>query len=218
MDSRNRQLVGLVIADPPSAWKAAGFTIVDDAVVLSGVRLHLVDDADASGIAAWDIDGLANDVDGLSCRSVQPAGSQRAEGANDLGHPNGVTGIDHLVVATPNLPRTIAALNKAGFDERRTRTFEIAGVQRQQTFFWAGSVIIELIGEVGEQGSGPAAFWGLAFTADDLDGTAEFLGDLVSPPKAAVQRGRRIATLRTGDLGISLPVAIMTPHVAKRAE
>ena len=48
--------------------------------------------------------------------------------------------------------------------------------------------------------------------ADDLDATAEWLGDRVGTPKDAVQPGRRIATLRHRDLGLGLPVAIMTPH------
>jgi hypothetical protein len=48
----------------------------------------------------------------------------------------------------------------------------------------------------------------------DLDATAAHLGDVTSAPKDAVQKGRRISTLRTRDLDISVPVAFMSPHVA----
>jgi hypothetical protein len=55
--------------------------------------------------------------------------------------------------------------------------------------------------------------FGLALVADDLDATAAQLGELLSTPKPAVQPGRRIAGLRGAQVGISVPVAVMSPHV-----
>jgi hypothetical protein len=38
-----------------------------------------------------------------------------------------------------------------------------------------------------------------------------FFQGACNPPKDAVQPGRRIATLRTRELGLSVPIAFMTP-------
>jgi hypothetical protein len=84
---------------------------------------------------------------------------------------------------------------------------------RRQTFFWLGDVILELVGADEPEGDGPSKVWGLALTCSDLDATAATLGDKCGDPKPAVQRGRRIATLRTSALGISIPIALMSPHV-----
>jgi hypothetical protein len=51
----------------------------------------------------------------------------------------------------------------------------------------------------------------LPFVAPDLDSTVAALGDRVSEIRAAVQPGRRIATLRRC-AGLSVPVALITPH------
>ena len=57
----------------------------------------------------------------------------------------------------------------------------------------------ELIVEVAEAG-GPARFWGLTVTVPDVDALA---GPLLGDARAAVQPGRRIATVRArrGPLG-----------------
>ena len=58
---------------------------------------------------------------------------------------------------------------------------------------------------------GPAAFWGIVLIVDDLDAACDLIGpDRISPPKDAVQPGRRIATVRA-DVGLEIPVALMTP-------
>ena len=57
---------------------------------------------------------------------------------------------------------------------------------------------------------GPASFWGLVVNVADIDAACERIGEgRVSPPKDAVQPGRRIATVR-GEVGLGLPVALMT--------
>jgi hypothetical protein len=47
---------------------------------------------------------------------------------------------------------------------------------------------------------------------DDLDRAAGMLGDRLKEPKQAVQPGRRIATLRSREAGLTTPVALMTPR------
>jgi len=85
----------------------------------------------------------------------------------------------------------------------------------RQVFVRDGAVIIEIVGPAVPDDdpavrARPAALWGLAFTSDDLDGCAALLGNRLGPVRDAVQPGRRIASLRHRDLGLSLPVAVMT--------
>lgn len=54
-------------------------------------------------------------------------------------------------------------------------------------------------------------FWGLTLSVAELDATAALLGDRLGEITAAVQPGRRIATLRR-DAGLAVPIAFMTPR------
>ncbi|MGB0501850.1 MAG: glyoxalase, partial [Acidimicrobiales bacterium] len=100
----------------------------------------------------------------------------------------------------------------AGLQRRRTRRFQVGVETRRQDFFWLGDVILELVGVDGAEGTGDATFWGLALECDDLDLAARRLGEALGTVKDAVQPGRRIATVRTKELGISVPIALMSPH------
>ena len=83
-----------------------------------------------------------------------------------------------------------------------------------QNFFWAGDVILELVGpDSGEPSTDePTSIFGLASVAPDLAATVQFLGGLMGEPKPAVQPDRMIAGFRNKAVGISLPIAVMTPH------
>ena len=151
------------------------------------------------GITGWSagpVDGLAgiDAVDASASTSAEP-------------HANGVNGLDHFVVTTPDLDRTVEALLRLGLSLRRIRE---AGTMRQ-AFFKVESVVAEVVGPETPSGDGPATFWGLAFVAPDLDATASFLGDRLGAPKDAVQPGRRIATLAPAG-GSSVPIAFMSPR------
>jgi Glyoxalase-like domain len=224
------RLTEVVLGDDPAAWASVGFAVGDDGTCPVGtVRLRLVGSGDprGRGLVAWtlarpDTDtfggggetgaGTPDDgvLDGLPTTLAADAGSglDGAAGAPGTGaHPNGVTHIDHVVVLTPDLDRTTAAIGALGIEARRTRE---AGPGRLQRFFRLGEAILELVGPVEPRGDGPARFYGLAFTVADLDATAAHLAGRISTPKAAVQPGRRIATLRAGD-DVSVPVAFMSP-------
>ena len=56
---------------------------------------------------------------------------------------------------------------------------------------------------------GPARLWGIAFLVEDMEATARTLGPLLGSPRAAVQPGRRIATL-SGEAGLGAAIAFMT--------
>ncbi len=154
----------------------------------------------------------------MSWNALEPARSAtlfREEEGSVAAHPNGIVQIDHVVVSTGDCERTIAEFERAGLEVRGGRSTESYGNPMLQTFLWAGDVIIELIGPDHDQPSTetPAALFGLALTAADLDATAAHLGELLGTPKDAVQPGRRIAGLRGATVGISLPIAVMSPHV-----
>lgn len=128
-------------------------------------------------------------------------------------HPNGIIGIDHVVVMTPNLDRTVAALLSLGIEPRRRRDISLGGKPTQQVFCWAGDVILELVGPIEPAGDNPAHIWGLALVSGDLDGTVAWFGpDRCSAVSEAVQTGRRIATVDRRAIGSSTRLVVMSPH------
>lgn len=201
----------ITIADEPDNWRAAGFAVHDDRIRIGGTTIEFRPDAEASGIVAWGFDGADDgSIDGL------PTVGRTEDGRHDGEHPNGVERIDHVVVMTDDLDRTSAALVSHGFESRRRRDIPDVDPPRSQIFWWAGETIIELVGPATPQGPGPASIWGLALTVADLDATAEILGDAMGKPRDAVQSGRKIAGLRTAELGIAVPIAMMSPHYPVR--
>lgn len=220
-EGRSAQLTTIELGDSPGAWAAAGFTVVDDVVRLGSTAIRLVDDG--TSFRAWAFDGprSGSELDGLPVvdhATDGPSGgdADHPNGAHPNGaHPNGIVSIDHVVVRTGDVDRTIAAFESAGFEVRGGRSTTSYGAPMRQTFFWAGDVILELVGPDGGEPTTDEAtsIFGLALVAADLDTTAEHLGELMGTPKDAVQDGRRIAGLRHKVVGISLPIAVMSPHV-----
>jgi hypothetical protein len=145
----------VVVADPPAAWVAAGFSVdADDVCRVGSVRIRLVGRDHGKRILGWALRGVAaTDLDGLdtSISTAEPPEPSR--------HPNGVSHIDHIVVATPDGDRTTRALEAAGFVALRVRETDTYGRPMRQTFFRAGEVIIELIGPDEPSGDGPAVFF-----------------------------------------------------------
>jgi hypothetical protein len=211
MGNRAGTLVEVAVGDDPTAWRSIGFTVSDEGVCQVGaVRIRLVGGAvdRRRGILGWTLAGcsLAGDVDGLPTVDADAGDVPTPPDPRPPVHPNGVTQIDHLVVVTPDLDRTTAAIEAAGVAARRTRE---AGRGRLQRFFRLGEVIVEVVGPVEPSGDAPARFWGFAFTVADIDATASHLTGRVGEPKQAVQAGQRIATLRSDD-GVSVAVAFMS--------
>jgi hypothetical protein len=130
-------------------------------------------------------------------------------------HPNGVLTLDHIVVMSPALDRTVTALTEAGLDLRRRREGETPGGSTRQAFFRMGVVILEAVeapdgSRLRAQPDGPARLWGLAFGVESLERTAAAMGELLGDPRPAVQPGRSIATLRK-QAGLGPAIAFMTP-------
>ena len=212
-------LRSLLIGDSASSWIKAGFVVEETnsraLTTIGDVTIELVGPEDGRGITAWSFDDLSlNDgstIDGVRTLRSDDRAATRSEHTNRE-HPNLVSHLDHVVMFTPDIQRTIAALEAAGFEARRVRDIPGTEPLRQQVFFWAGSTIIELVGPAEATGGSPASLWGLAVTCNDLDAAHERLDGVLGKPKTAVQPGRRIATLRTRDIEISTAIAFMTPH------
>jgi hypothetical protein len=193
----------LAIGAAPDHWRAAGFAVGEDHCVTVGtvvLRLDARTDAPA-GVTAWTLRGAPQGsvVDGLATAwtSTDPGEAPH--------HPNGITAIDHLVVLTPDLDHTIDELAACGLELRRIREGPAGdGTPVRQAFFRMAEVILEVVAVSGD----PTRFWGITFVAPDLDCTLAWFGDRISEPRAAVQRGRRIATVRES-VGLGLPVAVM---------
>jgi catechol 2,3-dioxygenase-like lactoylglutathione lyase family enzyme len=164
----------LEIADEPADWRALGFDVHDGACQVSSVELRLVGKGPRRGIVGWK---LGNE---------QPVPPARAT------HPNGVVSIDHVVLLSPDLDRTVEELRSQGFDLRRIREGETPGGSTRQAFFRAGEPILEAVQapegtSVARNPHGPARLWGISFLVEDMEETAAALGELLGTPRDAVQ-------------------------------
>lgn len=205
MDRAGRPaLAALQIADPPDRWRALGFAVDDDGrFMLGGVEIRL--GMGGQGIAGWTVTGapgldaalgldpalgLTGPVPAPEALRAPRAG---APGPEVLGagagaeHPNGATGLDHVVVTVPDFDATASALKHVGLPFRRVR-------QRSETvrqgFRRLGPAILEVVEAPGAAGPG---FWGLVAIVADLEALAALAAPHVKPPRPAVQPGRRIA-------------------------
>ena len=206
--AREPELVELAIADPPQRWAELGFDVDEHGNMdIGGVRLRLSGEdghrGQGGGITAWSLVRVnaMGSIDGLPTpvpRVLRPPPFKT--------HPNGATGIDHLVILSSSLDRTAAALARAGVELKRSQDSE----RGRMGFRRLGPAILEVVQRDDLEGD-DARFWGLAVVVISLEELAERLGDRLGPIGPALQAGRRIATLR-GDAGISVPLAFMSPE------
>lgn len=200
----------LEIADPADAWRRAGFNVdSDDVCRVGGVRIRLVGYGRGVGIVGWSLSGLPShrsigDLDGIPTTTTEAIAAQPAV------HANGVTEIDHIVLLSPHLSRTVEALAAIDVQPRRERDAELGGRPIRQIFFRLGEVILEVVGSPGTVDETPSTLWGITYVVTDLDATASFFGDRSTSVKDAVQPGRRITTLRHEDLGMSVRTAMIS--------
>jgi hypothetical protein len=197
----------LHVADPADAWTQAGFAVDDGVCRVGGVRIRLAEGG--TGILGWSLRGLATDakIDGI------PTTASHTEPAEPATHPNGVTGIDHVVALSPNLDRTIHSFKAIGVQPRRERDAEMGGRPIRQIFFRFGAVIVEVVSSPQSTSDEAATLWGITYVVADLDATVALLGDRTTPAKAAVQPGRRITTLRHKDFGMSVRTAMISTPI-----
>ena len=120
--------------------------------------------------------------------------------------------MDHLVMVTDDIDRSIAALDGLGLRPIRRTDKVRKGVT--QVIFRPGHTILELVHSnrsATSLASPGSRLWGLTLVTRDIDHTHAYLKDSTKPPWPAVQPGRRITVLKSE--GVSVAVAIMSKHV-----
>lgn len=200
----------LVVSASPDAWREAGFTVDDDGGCHIGeVDVRIVPDAEGTGITSWALSGVElagrTEVEAIPTEAVGRAEPTEAS----TSHANGATRIDHLVLITPDLTRTIDAIAAIGPEVRRVRDIGTPESPMQQAFFRFEDVILEVVGPPDRPSDGRARWFGIALEVDDLGQPAGVLGERLGRVKDAVQPGRRIATLHDAPDSLSLAVAFM---------
>jgi hypothetical protein len=201
------------VADPADAWRRAGFSVDSDGVCrIDGVRIRLTGPGRGTGIVGWSLRGLPSDrsihdLDGIPTKRSDAVTAAPAE------HANGVTAIDHIVLLSPDLSRTVESLAGVGVEPRRERDGQLGGRPIRQIFFRFGEVIIEVVGSPETASDGPSTLWGITYVVADIDATAAYFADRTAPVKDAVQPGRRITTLRHHELGMSVRSAMISAPI-----
>lgn len=186
------RLTGIRLGTTPAALRALGLWLTDGAAGVGGVT-----------IATGPGEGIVGlDLEGAPARGPLPLTTVPAVPDGD--HALGATAVDHVVVLTGDVDRTIDALGVAPRrrDERDGRVYGFVVVE---------TALLEVVGPVTPDDR-PARPWGLALTVADLDAAVAFLGDACGEPRPAVQPGRRIATVRHEALGIGVPTVLLSPR------
>ena len=198
----------LLVRSPIEPWQRVGLRIEDGRSWIGGTCLRFVDvgPGDEPAMVGWTLVGSPSEpplIDGLATEHLDEIEPQ------SWSHPLGATSFDHVVVNTSSIERTCGEIDRVtGEPLKRIRD---AGPGVRQGFHRLGSMIVEVVESPRFTGD-VAAFWGFVLVVDDLFAAAERLGpDVMSMPKQAVQPGRLIASIRA-EVGLGLPVALMTPH------
>lgn len=197
------RIAQLVVGGQPTAWSSIGLTFADGICSVGDFILRL-DNAREPGISSWTLSGCIGDgdIDGIPTTHGDMASMPQPDSAI-----MDILGVDHVVVMSNDLERTSAAFSRVtGEPLKRIRE---AGDGVRQGFHRLGSVIIEIVEQKRVERT---MLWGFVLTVNNLDDVARHVGpDVLSPPRDAVQPGRRIAAFR-GGVGLGVAVALMTPE------
>ncbi len=208
------RLVELVVGGTSEPWQSLGVETTNESFALSNVKIRC--NGGPPGLHGWTIALDGSDVQ-ISQGTIDGIATSFVVNENDLPMRSAIGNtavvlLDHVVVNTSDIERTSLAIEDAcGASVRRVRD---AGNGVTQAFHRLENTIIEVVSGP-HISSGSAKLWGIAISIEDLHGLAAELGDLASPPKPAVQKGRFISTIRSA-AGVGVPLAMMTPHLSQR--
>jgi len=198
----------LVVGGPVAPWEALGLVAVDGRVPFFGTGIE-VESAGESGMRRLVISGIdpqVTEIDGV------PVDVRDAASPVFASHPLGVSHIDHVVITTDSLARTCGAI--ADITDSPLKRMRETGEFRQgfHRIGGPGGLIVEVVERAG-LAADSASLWGFVLVVDDIEAARATLGAVViSEPRAAVQPGRSIATLRS-EAGLGVPLALMSPDV-----
>lgn len=119
--------------------------------------------------------------------------------------PAAVSGLDHVVIRTPDPERATALYGaRLALDMRLDRSNEAWGARL--LFFRCGDLIVEVAHDLNAGvGAGPDRLWGLSWRVPDAQATRARLaaaGLDVSEVRAGRKPGTRVLTLRDGSCGV----------------
>jgi hypothetical protein len=197
-------VVELQLAGSSEPWEAIGLRVVDARAWVGNIALRFVaPEGDAPQLVGWTLAGSPTtpaSIDGIATTYDDELEVEAWE------HSLGAVAFDHVVVSTNSLDRTCGAISDAT-GEPLKRVRDLGAIR--QGFHRLGPMIVEVV-ESDRTTADIASLWGFVFNVADLHDTADRLGpDLLSPPKAAVQPGRYIASFRPA-ARLGLPIALMS--------
>ena len=134
----------------------------------------------------WDLDGVPTHI----AAAPHPPDTTAP-------HPNGASGLDVVILRSPNPARTLAALGAAGLESRAENGPETRKARKIAQYFIRPSgspCTVELVGPDGGDGEGGAELGGMTVVCDDIDATHAALSDSTKPPWDAVQKDRRMTS------------------------
>lgn len=202
-------LLALHAGGQTKSWESIGLKFDGFSCYLGDVALEIHEGT--PGLTGWTIAAEhagVFDIDGIATTVVTDT---HTRASSSLCGTEKITGLDHVVINTDNLDRTCDALCQClGVEIRRERDAGRGVVQR---FIKLSNTIIEVV--TGPHITTPgASLWGMVISVDNMETWAAQCGpDVASVPKQATQPGRLISTVRSG-VGLGVPFAVMTPHVA----
>ena len=167
----------LSVVGEVDTWRSLGLSVTDDGMIsLVGTSIRLVAGvadvaSESAGIVGWVLSGVdraTSEIDGLATEVIEPPTPTYAN------HQLRASGLDHVVVLTPDLERTSAEITAAtGCELKRIR--EVGTMRQGFHRIGRGGLVVELV-ERPELSDGPATFWGLVLIVDDLDAACDLIG------------------------------------------
>jgi catechol 2,3-dioxygenase-like lactoylglutathione lyase family enzyme len=126
--------------------------------------------------------------------------------------PSAVTGLDHVVIRTPDPERATALYGaRLGLDMRLDRANPAWGTRL--LFFRCGDLIVEIAHDLAAGvGNGPDRLWGLSWRVPDAEAARARLGAAgldVSEVRPGRKPGTHVLTLRDGTCGV--PTLLLQP-------
>ena len=195
----------LHVGDDPSAWERLGFCINENRSLIG--RTEVVFSDGPKGIHSWVLRNSMPSQFG----PIPTTFTENPVPNPSIAHPNGSIGFHHVVLMVPAFDIGKTALSNAGVQVEQGRPFGSTEKAMLRSAPKMGDIELELIGPESEDRSRHWQLWGLVIAVDDIDETADFLGDLIGQVKPAVQPSRRIATVKKeAELGVA--VAFLGPR------
>ncbi len=210
----------LLIGDDAASWRLAGFSIEKDNELTFGkLKIKFLGKSNLRGCLGWELGGERSNEGPVRVEVNQAVSSA----GNNISHPNGVSSIDHIVMKVNSSAHAEEALGALGINKIR----ETINTEKKisYSFYRPGGLILEVVAaipsadgltnETEKPGSDGlyTNIWGITFVTRDIDHTHQYLKEITKPSWPAVQKNRRITTLDSKGIDISLRVAFITPHV-----